>query len=74
MIITNAYKYFWTSCLDASVEEELTEDEFIDIVNRFRSVLQAEWGSTYKKYWILDDGKKSEHYLVKRLVGIKEVK
>lgn len=73
MIITNFYKFYITSLWDASIEEEITEDEFIDLINRFRSVLQPECGTTYKKYYMLDNGIKSKHYLVKRLVGIKEV-
>lgn len=73
MITTNSYKFYITSLWDASIEEEITEDEFIDLINRFRSALQPEWGTTYKKYYILDNGKKSNHYLVKRLAGIKEV-
>lgn len=72
MIITKAYKYFITSLWDVSQEEEITEEEFIDLVNRFRSQLQCEYGSTYTKFWILDSGKKSNHYLVKRIVGVKE--
>lgn len=72
MIITNDYKYFITSLFDTSIENEITENEFIDLCNRFRSQLQPEWGNTYKKYHILDNGKKSGHYLVKRLVGVKE--
>lgn len=73
MIITNSYKYYMTSLWDASIEEEITESEFIDLVNRFRSSLRPEFGTTFKKYWILDNGEKTLHYLVKRLVGIKEV-
>ena len=72
MIITNNYKFYITSLWDSSIEEEISEDEFIDLVNMFRSVLSLEWGVTYKKYFILDNGKKSGHYLVKRLVGVKE--
>lgn len=72
MIITNDYKFFITSLWDSSQEEEITEEEFIDYVNKFRSSLQPEWGVTFKKYHILDNGKKSGHYLVKRLVGVKE--
>lgn len=71
MIQTNAYKFYVTSLFDSSVENEITEEEFIDLVNHFRKDLQAEWGSTYKKYWLLDSGKKTSHYLVKRLVGIR---
>lgn len=73
MITTNDYKYFITCLFDVSVEEEISEDDFIDIVNKFRSQLQPEWGVTYKKYYMLDNGKRSGHYLVKRLVGIKEI-
>lgn len=72
MITTNAYKYYITSLFDTSIENEITEAEFIDVVNRFRSQLQPEWGTTYKKYHMLDNGKKSGHYVVKRLVGVKE--
>ena len=72
MITTNEYKFYITSLFDVSEEIEITEEEFIDNVNRFRSDLKPEWGSTYKKYWILDSGKKTSHYLVKRLVGVKE--
>lgn len=72
MITTNEYKYFITSLWDSTQEEEITEYEFIDLVNKFRRCLQPEWGATYKKYHILDNGIKSGHYLVKRLVGVKE--
>lgn len=72
MITTNYYKFYITSLFDVNVENEITENEFIDLVNKFRSQLKPEWGTTYKKYHILDNGNKSGHYLVKRLVGVKE--
>lgn len=72
MITTNDYKFYITSLFDTNIENEISEAEFIDLTNRFRSQLQPEWGVTYKKYHILDNGKKSGHYLVKRLVGVKE--
>lgn len=71
MIQTNSYKFYVTSLFDSSIENEITEEEFIDLVNHFRKDLKPEWGSTYKKYWLLDSGKKTSHYLVKRLVGIR---
>lgn len=73
MIITKERKYFWTSLWDSSIEEEITEEEFIDLVNRFRNDLQREIGATYTKFWILDSGKKTKHYLVSRIVGVKEI-
>lgn len=73
MIITNEKKYFWTSLWDSSIEEEISEEKFIDLVNRFRNVLQRESGITYTKFWILDNGVKSKHYLVSRIVGVKEI-
>lgn len=73
MIITKEKKYYWTSLWDSSIEEEITEEEFIDLVNRFRNVLQREVGYTYTKFWILDNGKKTNHYLVSRIVGVKEI-
>lgn len=72
MITTNDYKFYITSLFDTNIENEISEAEFIDLTNRFRSQLMPEWGYTYKKYHILDNGKKSGHYLVKRLVGVKE--
>lgn len=72
MITTNDYKFYITSLWDASQEEEISEEEFIHYIERFRKYLQPEWGTTYKKYWVLDSGKKTKHYLVKRLVGVKE--
>lgn len=71
MIQTNYFKFYATSLFDSSVEIEISEEQFIDLVNFFRKDLQPEWGSTYKKYWMLDSGVKTSHYLVKRLVGIR---
>lgn len=70
MIVTNKYQFFMTSLFDVSVEIEISECEFLDLVNHFRKDLKPEWGATYKKYWLLDNGKKTEHYLIKRLVGV----
>lgn len=73
MITTNFYRYFITSLLDVSEEIEISDTEFSDLCNFFRSDLKPEFGATYKKYWILDNGKDTGHYLVKRLVGFKTI-
>lgn len=66
----NEYKHFITNIVDVTKEEEITEQEFNDIVKRFRDNLMLESGYTYKKYYIVDNGKRSRHYIVKRLVGV----
>lgn len=70
MIFTNKYKYFMNSNFDPSEEIELSEDEFIHYVNRFPNLLKREYGSTYVKFWILENGEKTDFYFVKRVVGV----